>query len=141
MGLRGRLMRVGAVAHAALFRRFPRARRSVGLPVLLLTVAGRRSGRPITTPVSYVEHDRGIAVVGTFIGGQEPQWFRNLRAARRATIELGDETRVVDVRIAGDAERAAVWERFVAGATIRISPRQRAERRSVAVLTPVQPRR
>jgi F420H(2)-dependent quinone reductase len=139
MGVRQRLRRVGAKAHTALFRRFPLARRSAGLPVLLLTVAGRRSGKLFTTPVAYVEHDDGIAVVGTFVGGQEPQWFRNLRAAGTATVDLGIQTRTVDVRIADEAEGAAVWGRLLDGVTIPVSARQKAGRRSVAVLTPVHP--
>ncbi|MGC5076251.1 nitroreductase family deazaflavin-dependent oxidoreductase [Agrococcus sp. DT81.2] len=139
MGVKQRLRRIGADVHTALFRRFPLARRSAGLPVLLLTVAGRSSGKRFTTPIAYVEHDGGIAVVGTFVGGQEPQWFRNLRAAGTASVDLGKETRTVDVRIADEAEGAAVWERFLDGVTIRVSARQKAGRRSVAVLTPVQP--
>ena len=53
-----------------------------GTRVLLLTVPGRKSGTPHTTPVSYFEDEGGYVVAGTAAGRkQDPQWFRNLRAA------------------------------------------------------------
>ena len=96
MGLLGIVMRVGGTLHTALFRRFrsPKIRRIAGLPILLLTVTGRRSGKAFTTPVVYLEHDGGYAVCAS-AGGQaeEPQWFKNLRAAPQARNEHGDVTR------------------------------------------------
>jgi hypothetical protein len=60
-----------------------------GTRVLLLTVPGRKSGTPHTTPVSYFEDEGGYVVAGTAAGRkQDPQWFRNLRAASRAHVEL-----------------------------------------------------
>src|SRR5689334_21713959 len=55
-----------------------------GYPVLLLTVAGRRTGVEHPTPVGYFE-DNGRYVVTGSAGGSpsEPQWFRNLRHADR----------------------------------------------------------
>ena len=40
-----------------------------GLPLLLLTVAGRRSGVLHTVPVVYFHYDDGYLVVGTGMGG------------------------------------------------------------------------
>ena len=42
-----------------------------GLPVLLLTVPGRRTGVPHTVPVVYFEHDGQHVVVGTGMGGSK----------------------------------------------------------------------
>ena len=51
-----------------------------GVPVLLLTVAGRKTGAMHTTPVSYFEDDGRFIVTGSAGGSaSEPQWFRNLR--------------------------------------------------------------
>lgn len=41
-----------------------------GTPVLLLTVAGRRSGTPHTVPVGFFEHDGGLLVVGSYNGSE-----------------------------------------------------------------------
>ncbi len=38
------------------------------LPLLLLTVPGRNSGRPHTVPVAYFDHNGGYLVVGTGMG-------------------------------------------------------------------------
>ena len=140
MGLLGIVMRVGGTLHTALFRRFrsPKIRRIAGLPILLLTVTGRRSGKAFTTPVVYLEHDGGYAVCAS-AGGQteEPHWFKNLRAAPQARIELGDITREVDVRIAAEPERRALWARFLAEGTTFASYERKTDRPfAIAVLTP-----
>ena len=71
-----------------------------GSLVLLLTVAGRKSGLPHTVPVAYVERDGDYYLAAT-AGGQpqEPQWIRNLRAASTATIEVGRDRRMVSVDV------------------------------------------
>ena len=55
-------------------------------PNALITVRGRKSGLPRTTPVALVEMDGKRWVIGTF---GETNWVRNLRAAREATLTLG----------------------------------------------------
>ncbi len=82
-----------------------------GTLVLLLTVAGRRSGVPHTVPVGYVKRD-GAYYLAASAGGQrrEPQWIRNLRAAGEATIEVGRERRQVEVEVLRGAERHAAWQ-------------------------------
>ena len=39
------------------------------LPLLLLTVPGRRSGTPHTVPIAHLDHNGGYLVVGTGMGG------------------------------------------------------------------------
>ena len=86
-----------------------------GAPVMLLTVAGRKSGQPHTTAVSYFEHQGGYVVVGSAGGTPEdPQWFRNLRKAATASIEVGAApSRTVSVRVLGGEERDRVWSDVV----------------------------
>jgi deazaflavin-dependent oxidoreductase (nitroreductase family) len=83
----------------------------IGRPLLLLTVAGRRSGTVYTVPVVYFDHRGGYLVVGTGMGGSKrtPQWFRNLRAAGRARIRIRERDHEVDAHVAGDSERAQLW--------------------------------
>src|SRR5829696_1413811 len=81
-----------------------------GSPVLLLTVAGRSSGAPRTTPVAYVLRDGAYHVAASANGSpSEPQWMRNLRKASTATIELGRESHPVAVEVLQGAERDAAW--------------------------------
>jgi deazaflavin-dependent oxidoreductase (nitroreductase family) len=85
-----------------------------GIPVLLLTVPGRTTGKLRTNPVGYLEHSGSYAVTGT-AGGQpwEPQWFRNLRATDRATILVGQQRYDVGVEIAEGDERDRLWSQIV----------------------------
>lgn len=55
-------------------------------PNALITVRGRKSGEPRTTPVALVELDGRRWVIGTF---GEVNWVRNLRAAGAATVAIG----------------------------------------------------
>jgi deazaflavin-dependent oxidoreductase (nitroreductase family) len=58
---------------------------------VLLTVPGRKSGQPRTTPVTVIEHNGGRYIQSPF---GEVDWVRNLRAAGTATLTRGrrDET-------------------------------------------------
>ncbi|HEY8641168.1 MAG TPA: nitroreductase family deazaflavin-dependent oxidoreductase [Candidatus Dormibacteraeota bacterium] len=61
----------------------------IGVPLgpnALITVRGRQSGLPRTTPVALVEIQGRRWVIGTF---GDVNWVRNLRAAREATITVG----------------------------------------------------
>ena len=82
-----------------------------GLPLLLLTVTGRRTGAPHTVPVVYFEHDGKHLVVGTGMGGSKeiPQWFRNLSAAGVGRIRVRDKVHHVEARVASGAERDELW--------------------------------
>lgn len=55
-------------------------------PNALITVRGRKSGVPRTTPVALVAIDGRRWVIGTF---GETNWVQNLRAAREATLTVG----------------------------------------------------
>ena len=55
-------------------------------PNALITVRGRKSGQPRTTPIALVDIGGKRWVVGTF---GETNWVRNLRAAGEATLAVG----------------------------------------------------
>jgi deazaflavin-dependent oxidoreductase (nitroreductase family) len=68
----------------------------------LLTVPGRKTGQPRTTPVAIIEVD-GRRWIWCPWG--ERHWVRNLRAAGRATIEVRRQTESVTARELDPAER------------------------------------
>lgn len=106
------MMRKGNAAHVALYRRTRgrRFNRIKGLPVCLLTVPGRTTGTRRTTPIVYFERAGTWLVVGSAGGAKaDPQWFRNLRAADEATLEIGDRKHEVSVHITKGEEREALW--------------------------------
>lgn len=85
-----------------------------GLPLLLVTVPGRRTGIPRTTVVVYFQHDGGYLVCASSGGmAPEPQWFRNLRCASEAQIQVGASRHDVRVRFPERAERDRLWSDVV----------------------------
>ncbi|HEY7256678.1 MAG TPA: nitroreductase family deazaflavin-dependent oxidoreductase [Solirubrobacterales bacterium] len=81
-------------------------------PVLLLTTTGRKSGRPRTCPVVYLEEDGRFVVINTNAGNAPaPAWSLNLRANPDAEVEIGDDRHRVRARIAGGEERADLWRK------------------------------
>jgi len=70
-------------------------------PDVLLTVRGRKTGQPRTTPVTVGEHSGRRGIIGAF---GDSNWARNLRAAGTATIRFGRRSEQVRaVELTGDA--------------------------------------
>jgi F420H(2)-dependent quinone reductase len=90
--------------------------RDTGLPIVIVTVRGHKSGKVRKTPLMRVEHDGQYALVASKGGAPEhPQWYFNLVANPSAVaLQDGPEPFDVEVReLAGD-ERATWWDRAVA---------------------------
>ncbi|MCW2844425.1 MAG: putative nitroreductase [Nocardioides sp.] len=82
-----------------------------GLPNLNLTVLGRRSGAPRTTPLLCVPHEGRWLVAGSYFGGPKtPLWVGNLRAAGEAEIKTGRERHTVTARELDGEERTRMWQ-------------------------------
>ncbi|HKW59326.1 MAG TPA: nitroreductase family deazaflavin-dependent oxidoreductase [Candidatus Dormibacteraeota bacterium] len=84
-------------------------------PNALITIRGRKSGAPRTTPVALVEIDGRRWVIGTF---GEVNWVRNLRAAGQATVSVGRRREEVRARELDLPEREAFF-RDVVGPYVR----------------------
>lgn len=82
-----------------------------GLPELFLTVRGRRSGEPRTTPLLCVPHQGGFLVAGSNWGAPKlPVWVLNLRAADEVEVDFkGRRMRATAREVDGD-ERAELWQ-------------------------------
>ncbi len=82
-----------------------------GLPVLMVTTTGRRSGAPRTTPLIAPPVGDTVALLGTNFGQRTtPAWVLNLEADPRATVEYHGTTVDVRARPATAEERAEIWE-------------------------------
>jgi deazaflavin-dependent oxidoreductase (nitroreductase family) len=79
----------------------------------LLTVRGRKSGIPRTTPVSLVEYDEQRLLIGAF---GEVDWVRNLRAAGEASLIRGPHPEHIFVKELSPEEAAPILKRSLAGA-------------------------
>ncbi len=90
--------------------------RDTGLPVVIVTTRGNKSGRLRKTPVMRVEHDGEYALVASKGGAPaHPVWYHNLKADPSAvTVQDGPEPFDADVHEAKGDEREQWWERAVA---------------------------
>ena len=90
--------------------------RDTGLPVIIVTNKGNRSGAIRKTPLMRVKDGDNYVLVASKGGApQNPVWVYNLRADDN--VEIRDETNVQTMRVRevrDDAERARLWEIAVA---------------------------
>lgn len=101
-----------------IFRLLLRAGVKVG-SMSLLTVRGRKSGQPRTTPVWLAEYDGQRFLVSTY--GQT-NWVRNLRAAGEATLTRGRHSERISVVEVGAKEAAPVLHYFVSTIPVVVRP-------------------
>jgi deazaflavin-dependent oxidoreductase (nitroreductase family) len=81
-----------------------------GAPVLLLSTAGRRSGRTWTTPLIYQpDGDRFVLIASNAGAPKHPGWWLNLRRNPEATIQVGPETIPVTGSAVTGPERDRLW--------------------------------
>jgi deazaflavin-dependent oxidoreductase (nitroreductase family) len=86
-----------------------------GLPVIIVTTRGNKSGKIRKIPLMRVEHDGEYALVASKGGSPtHPVWYYNLRAEPAVTIQDGSEPFDADVREVTGDERAEWWDRAVA---------------------------
>jgi deazaflavin-dependent oxidoreductase (nitroreductase family) len=105
-----------------LIQRVTRGRMTIldlaGLPNLMLTVKGRKSGVPRTTPLLCVPYQSGNLIAGSNFGGaKKPVWVVNVRAAaekgERVGVRVGGLTQQAAVREITGEERDRVWEHMI----------------------------
>ena len=87
-----------------------------GLPVIIVTTRGAKTGKLRKTALMRVEHDGEYALVASMGGAPtNPVWYHNLIADPRAvTIQDGPEPFDTEVREVSGPERDQWWERAVA---------------------------
>jgi F420H(2)-dependent quinone reductase len=90
--------------------------RDTGLPVIIVTTRGNKTGKLRKTPLMRVEHDGEYLLVGSQGGAPaHPVWYYNLKADPDAvTIQDGPEPFDAHVRELEGEERATWWQRAVA---------------------------
>lgn len=110
-----------------------------GMPIILLTIIGAKSGKLRKTPLMRVEHEGEYAVVASLGGApKHPVWYFNLK--QNAHVELQDGSDKQDYlarEVTGD-EKATWWERAVAAFPDYADYQRKTKRQiPVFVLTPV----
>ena len=84
-----------------------------GVPTLLLTTTGRRSGRSLMLPLIYGTHGDHYVIVASKGGHpQHPGWYVNLAAEPTVQVQVGAERFTARARTASGDERAALWDQM-----------------------------
>jgi deazaflavin-dependent oxidoreductase (nitroreductase family) len=101
-----------------------------GMPVVIVTNVGAKSGKLRKTPLMRVEHEGEYALVASQGGApRHPEWYFNLDADPEAvTLQDGPEPFDVRVRQVTGDERAEWWERAVAAYPPYADYQERTER-------------
>lgn len=100
-----------------------------GRPVVLLTMRGARSGALRKVPLMRVERGGAYAAVASRGGAPtHPQWFHNLLADPRITLQDGTQSWPAVARLLEGAERDQWWERCVAAFPTYADYARKAER-------------
>ncbi len=87
----------------------------MGMPVVLLTMRGAKSGKIRKVPLMRVEHN-GVYVAVASLGGapKNPVWYYNLKADPKLTLQDGDVTKEYVAREIEGEEYDEWWQRSVA---------------------------
>ena len=86
-----------------------------GLPVVIVTNVGAKTGKVRKTPLMRVEHEGRYAAVASMGGApKNPVWYYNLRANPRVGLQDGPKRQDMVAREVTGAERAEWWARAVA---------------------------
>ena len=112
-----------------------------GMPVLLLTTTGRRSGKARTTPLTFFRDGTDLVVIASNGGADRPPaWSLNLQQTPRAVAEIGTDKAGVTARAASGQERERLWAVVTAAYAGYARYQERTRRRiPVVLLTPDDP--
>ncbi|MGW1067690.1 nitroreductase family deazaflavin-dependent oxidoreductase [Streptomyces aureus] len=86
-----------------------------GMPVIILTTRGAKSGKIRKTPLMRVEHDGRYAVVASLGGApKHPVWYHNVVSDPHVELQDGPERKEFTAREITGEEKDRWWERAVA---------------------------
>ena len=81
-----------------------------GLPVVMLTSIGAKSGQPRTVPLLGIPTNGTVALIASNFGQQHhPAWYYNLRAHPEAEISVGGKRRRVRAAQTEGEPREQIW--------------------------------
>ncbi|WP_063038946.1 nitroreductase family deazaflavin-dependent oxidoreductase [Nocardia pseudovaccinii] len=87
-----------------------------GKDLLLLTTTGAKTGLPRTNPAAYIRDGNRLVIIASKAGAPDnPDWYHNLRANPKVTLEIGTETiEATATPITGGPERDRLYAAMVA---------------------------
>lgn len=85
----------------------------LGVPVLVITTLGRKSGQPRSQPLYYMTFGPNIILVASNAGtATDPAWLLNLRTNPNVSVDVHGEVREMIARMASTEEKAELWPKM-----------------------------
>jgi F420H(2)-dependent quinone reductase len=82
----------------------------VGMPVLLLTTTGHKTGKQRTTPLTFLRDGADLVVIASNGGAdRSPDWSLNLQHNAHAVVQIGRRKSTVMAKTASPEERERLW--------------------------------
>ena len=81
-----------------------------GVPILLLTSTGRKSGEPRTIPIIFTPYKDSFVIIASKGGSPEhPKWYLNIQDNPNVTVQVKAEVFKAAARTAQSPEREVIW--------------------------------
>ncbi|MGD8403467.1 MAG: nitroreductase family deazaflavin-dependent oxidoreductase [Anaerolineales bacterium] len=85
-----------------------------GKTLLLLHTTGAKTGKERVNPVAYVKDGMRYVVIASKGGAPDnPDWYYNILAHPRLTVEVGTETFNVEAKVTEEPERTRLYNKMV----------------------------
>jgi deazaflavin-dependent oxidoreductase (nitroreductase family) len=112
-----------------------------GMPVVVVTTTGAKTGKLRKVPLMRVEHDGQYAAVASFGGAEHhPVWYYNVKANPLVQVQDGPATYDMEAREVTGEEKALWWKRAVAAYPDYAGYQRKTDREiPLFVLSPVSP--
>lgn len=87
-----------------------------GAGILILVTTGRNTGRQCSSPLMYFQFEQGgdpIVVASNYGQDHHPEWYLNIEADPRVSVEAAGESFHAEARITKGRERAELYDKVV----------------------------
>ena len=86
-----------------------------GVPLLLLTTVGAKSGKKRVNPLAYLTDGDRYVIIASFAGSPtNPPWYHNLLANPTVTVEVGAERFDAKARVLDEPDRTRLYREMAA---------------------------
>ena len=105
-----------------------------GMPLLLLTTKGAKSGVSRTNPLAYLRDGDRYVIIASYAGAPtNPPWYHNLLANPNVRIEVGGQSFDARAEVVKEPERSALYQKVEAAMPV-VSEYKRKTQRSIPVI-------
>jgi len=100
-----------------------------GMPLLLLTTKGAKSGATRTNPLAYLRDGDRYVVIASYAGApKNPPWYHNLVADPNVRVELGGQSFDARAEVVKEPERSALYQKVEAAMPVFSEYKRKTQR-------------